>query len=230
MADIVFGSQDNDEIEDLLHAWTSHNIPHELPLPLEVYARHLVGLKPSSQRLRQLVIHAIGAIGYQVFEQVGVEGLFELLNHLNASVEHINAKEGWAVLLMDIIQSFEGIQHLPCLYWELLVELLILESQLLEGVTWSPHVMESLEGNQEWDKLECWMGIVWMVWPPEADSITEKDVQHVILSLFHQQPGAIQKLEQWIEQWGKSNGKVVPKSFQQGCEQVHIEVAQQIGL
>ena len=226
MVDIVFDSQDDGVIADLLHAWTSHNDSNEPPPLLDVYTRHLIGLRPSSQRLRRLVIRAVGSIGYQEFEQAGVEGFFELLDHLQASVEDMDGKEGWATLLLDIIQSPDGIRHLSHPYWESLVELSVLESQRLESVAWSPHIMASLESNGEWDRLEAWTGILWMVWPPEVGSTTEEDVRGAMLSLFRQQPGAIQKLEQWMEQWGERRGKPVPESFQQICEQARPEVAQ----
>ena len=225
MVDIVFNSQDNEVIADLLHAWTSHNDSNEPPPLLDVYTRHLIGLRPSSQRLRRLVIRAVGSIGYQEFEQAGVEGFFELLDHLQASVEDMDDKEGWAMLLLDIIQSPDGIRHLSHPYWESLVELSVLESQQLESVALSPHIMVSLESNREWDRLEAWTGILWMVWPPEVGSTTEEDVRGAMLSLFRQQPGVIQKLEQWMEQWSQKNGRKIPEAFQRICQQAQ-EVVQ----
>ena len=89
--------------------------------------------------------------------------------------------------------------------------------------------MESLEGDQEWGKLECWMGIVWMVWPPETGSTTEEDVLRVTLLLFCQRPGAIQKLERWMERWSGRSGKDVSESFRRACEQARLEPARQVG-
>jgi hypothetical protein len=75
--------------------------------------------------------------------------------------------------------------------------------------------MISLEAAGEWDKLECWMAFVWIVWPPEKGKTTEK----ITLSLFHQQPGVIHKLNQWMEGWSKRWSTEIPKSFQQVCNQ-----------
>ena len=231
MADIVFKSGDEEVIADLLHAWTSRSGSHKPPSSLNACARHIVGLQPSSPRLRRLVIRAVGLIGYQRFTQVGVERFLELLNRLSADIEDMDGDESWATFLLDAIQSSDGIQHLPYPYWELLTELLILEAQRLEAVAWSPCVMASLEDNQEWDqergKLECWMGIVWIAWPPETGSTAEGEVRGATLSLFRQRPGAVQKLEQWVERWSERSGKVVPESFRQACEQARHEATQQ---
>lgn len=110
-----------------------------------------------------------------------------------------------------------------------LVSLSILEPRWLEGVAWSPRIMTSLEGDQRWDKLESWMGIVWMVRPPGTGSATEADVLRVTLLLFHQRSGAIQKLERWMELWCEKHGKVAPESFRQVCKQARLEAAQRIG-
>ena len=65
-----------------------------------------------------------------------------------------------------------------------LVSLSISEPEWLEGVAWSPHTLKPLEGNQEWGKLEYWMGIVWMVWLLETCSTTEEDILCVTVLLF----------------------------------------------
>ena len=194
MVDTVFESQDDEVIADLLHVWTSHNDSNEPPPLLNLYAKYLIRLRPFSQRLRRLVIRAIGLIGYRGFERVGVEEFFKLLDLLQATVEDMDDKGGWAMLLLDTVQSSEGIQYLSYPYWELLAELSVSESRRLEGVALRLRVVQSLESNLEWDKLEAWMGIVWMVWPPETASTIEK-VRDVMLLLFRQRSGAIQKLE-----------------------------------
>ena len=229
MADVVFESGNEEAIADLLHAWTPHSDSHEPPPSLKMYARHLVGLRPASPRLRRLVIRAVGLIGYQGFAQV--EGFFTLLDQLSAGVEDMDGNGGqWAALLLDTIQSPDNIQHLPYPYWELLTELSILESQHLEGVTRSPDVVKYLEGGGHgWDKLECWMGIVWMAWLPETGSTAEGEVRVATLSLFRQRTGAVQKLERWMERWSGRCGKVVPQSFQQTCEQARNDAVQQAG-
>lgn len=106
------------------------------------------------------------------------------------------------------------------------MELVAYYSDELRDITYIPHIMLSLEDKQEWDKLECWITIVWMVWPPESGGTKEEDLKHVMLLLFYQQPGALQKLEEQMEKWSWE----IPESFQQICKQAHDEVAQQVTL
>ena len=216
MANIVFENGDDEAVADLLHVWTSYSRSHGPPTWLSICARHLISLQPSSLRLRQLVIRTIMSIGYQGFEQVGVEGFVGLLDHLQISIEDIDHKGDWVKLLLDAAQSSEGAQNLPHKYWETLVELAVSYPWLLEGGNnYSPHTMVSLEDAEEWEKLECWMGIVWMVWPPGCGKTTKEDLQHITLLLVHQRPGVIQKLGQWMERWSKRSSKDIPEAFQQ---------------
>ena len=221
MADIIFESADSEVIADLLHAWTSHSDSHE-PFPsLAMCVRHLVGLRPSSRRLRRLVIRAVGSIGYQKFEQAGLPRFFGLLDHLDASIEDVDDKEVWATLLLDIIRSSD--RHLSPPYWELLVELSLSGSLQSGGVAWDPAILTNLEASQEWGKLVCWMGIAWIVWPPESDVTPEGVLRDALLSLSRHRPGAIPKLEEWIERWSVSHGKAVPETFQRISGQARFE-------
>jgi len=171
---------------------------------------------------------AIGHIGYQQFEQVGVEGFVRLLNDLEVCEEDMDTRHVWADLILDTIQSSEGIQHLSHSYWELLVKLIVHWGwgyQLRAGM-YNPHIIISLQDAKEWDKLKCWICIVWIVWP--EDSETQDDLEHVMLSLFHQQPAALQKLEEWMKQWSQVHWwHKIPNSFQQICKQGHDKVTQQ---
>lgn len=222
MVDAVFESMDEEVISDLLHAWTSidsdGNGPYAL---LDMCAGHLVGLRPSSQRLRRLVIRAVELIGSQRFGQVGVEESVELLDALRVGVEDIDDGTQWAALLLDTIQHPEGIQCLSYPYWELLVELSIPVPRLPRYTAWASRIMNSLEDAEEWDKLGCWMGVIWMA------GITTEDLERVTLLLFRQRPCAIETLEQWMERWSKSHNRVVPKAFHQICEKARLEATQQ---
>ena len=221
MAEIVLESGDTEAIADLLHAWISQIRTPRPPTFLKMCAEYLINLcsiQPFPPRLQQLIIRSITFIGYQAFEEVGVEGLIELLNGLHAGVEEIKDTMDWGSLLLDILQSSNGIQHLSHEYWELLVELAISWSPFLDHCTYNPHTMVFLEAAEEWGKLECWMGVVWMVWSPEGGRTTEKDLEHVTLSLCCKKPGAIQKFKQWMEQWRKSHyWHTIPESFHQIC-------------
>ena len=147
------------------------------------------------------IIHAVGLVGYQEFEQAKVEGFIRLLNDLQVCTKDLDNEFGWARLLLDIIKTSKGIQHLPYSYWELLAELAAYLSDELGADIYSPQIIMSLQNAKEWDKLRCWVSAVWLVWPPKGGQTTEGDLKHVMLSLSHQQPGVIQKLEEQMEQW-----------------------------
>jgi len=234
LVDIVFHSGESETIADFLCAWTLSSGSHQQHPSLQMCAEHLVGLchlQSFSPRLRKLVIHSIGLIGYQGFEQVGIEEFIRLLDGLHVcttDVTDVYSRDQWARLLLDAIQSSEGIQCVSHQYWELFVELVALQPQLLGDNICSPHIMTALEDANEWKKLECWMGVLWITLPLGDEM--EEELKHVTLSLFHQQPNAIQKLERWVEQalehiptpWEHKC-----KSLQQICQQAHSVAAWQ---
>jgi len=229
LANVVFRSQRSEAIADLLYAWTTRSHSRApAHMLLGTYAEHLVGLHdlaPFSPRLRRLVVRSVELIGYEGFERVGVKRFIELLNNLHVTVEDMDSKTNWANLLMNTFQSLEGAQHLSHWYWELLVELTMLDSwRLSRDPTYSPQITISLTEAQEWSKLECWMGTVWMLWPPEAGGIAEEDISRTMLLLFRQRPGAAQKLEQWMGRWSQECVGDIPESFQRICKQAHEEV------
>ena len=232
MATIVFASGDSEAIGDLLQAWMPGDESHQLYTSLGMCAEPLVGLRhlrPFSSRLRQLAIRAVGSIGYREFEQVGVEGFVGLLSDLNISIGDTIDRAKWTRLLLDTIQSSEGIRRLPYSYWELLVELAFLGPWGLQYSAYSADSTRYLEGAEEWEKLGCWVGVVWMAWPPEDDMPTEGDLEDAMLLLFRKRPDAIQKLEQWMKQ--RSNrSQYTPGSFQRICERTRRESTGQNAL
>ena len=246
LVDVVFKSKDSEAIADLLHAWTTEGDFH-LPADalLGICTGNLVGLHnlvPFSSRLRRLVICSVEVIGYKGFEEVGVERFVELLNHLHVGVDDTDDKHRWMQLLTDTIRSPEGARHLADHSWRLLVEIVIPEQKRQEEWAWrwwrelgqewgrewmrgpkwrpaySPHVMGSLLEGQEWDKLEYWLGVVWMLWPPETDETTER-LESAMVALFQHRPTTVQKLAQWMERWNKSCGEDIPKLFRRICEE-----------
>ena len=230
LIDVVFKSQESEVIADLLHAWTMESGSYKPAYALLGFcAGRLVGLHnlvPFSPRLRRLVIRSVELIGCNGFERVGVERFIESLNHLHVTVEDIDSGVDWAKFLLYTIQSFGLTHHVSHWCWELLAELAVLESQRLElDLARTLHIMTSLKEAKEWSKLECWMGIVWMLLPREANAMAEGDLGHSMLLLFHQRPEAVQKLEQWMERWGRGHFNHVPDSFQQICKQA-LEAAQ----
>ena len=218
LADVVFESGDGEAIADLLHAWTVGDWYREP-------ARALLGtctgrlidlhnLVPFSSRLRRLVIHSVKGIGYGGFEGVGVERFLKLLDYLHVTVDDMDSRFTWVNLLLDIVQSPEGIRHLSHWYWELLMEI----SKSLGCRAYNPQIAISLTEAQEWDKLECWVRTVWIMWPPGPGRTTEEYLQRLMLPLFRQRPDFVQKLGQWMEQWSKKWDREVPECFRRTCQ------------
>jgi len=251
LVDVVFKSQESESIADLLHAWTAKRKYQKWALDLLGFCpAHLVGLHdlvPFSPRLRRLAIRSIEQIGYKGFEGEGAERFIGLLNHLHITVEDMDEKKNWGRLLLDTIQSSEGTQHLSHRYWKFLAEFTASE-YLLEPTPMDPlmgqgtpsnsrhlrldpahslHLITFLTEAKEWSKLECWVGIVWMLLPEELDP-EEGDLGHSMTLLFRQQPGAAQKLKQWMEKWSRGAGKDIPDSFKQVHKKAH-EAAQRDG-
>ena len=229
LVDVVFESRESEVIADLLRAWTTgcafHEHPDEL---LSSCAGRLVSLHlvPFSSRLRRLTIRSVELVGYKGFEGVGVERFVELLNHLHVTAEDMDFKSQRAELLLETFQTPEGAQRLSDRYLELLVELTISLSQApRDPPTYNPQITKYLVEAQEWSKLEYWMGIVWMTWPPGAGGDTEEGLDDSTLLLFRQRPEAVQKLEQWMEQCYETHGNDIPEPFKQICKQAH-EAAQ----
>ena len=233
LAPIVFRSADGEAIADLLHAWTSVSNYHYRYPSLKICAEHLIGLhnlQPFSPRLRYHIITVVEIIGYQPFEQAGIDEFIRLLDILEVHASDIREHYTWAKLLLDVCQSPAKVHHLSHSYWEWLIDLASSWSfQLAHRATYNPHTIASLEGSREWDKLKCWLCVVWMVFPP-GDQMTEENLKQVMLSLSYQQPGAIQELERQLEKYEERRGIGIPESFQQICKKVYGERSQQAEL
>jgi len=230
LVDVVFKSEDNEAIADLLQAWTAKDILDDndpLYTLLGTCVDHLVGLQnvvPFTPRLRQLVIRSVELIGYEGFKEGGAERFIGLLDHLHVGVDDVHGCYKWISILLDVIQSPEGARRLSIQHWGLLVELTISVWWRYGHSVYSPQVTKTLLEAQEWDRLECWIGIVWIEWPPQADAM-EEDLEHAMVALFRQRPDAVQQITQQItrriERWGELHGEEVPVAFKRICEQQH---------
>jgi len=152
------------------------------------------------------------------------------LDHLHITVGDVDVGVGWMSILLGVIQSPEGAQRLSHWYWELLVELIVslpwcLGSKVTRGLS----VAESLVEAQEWDKLKCWIGVVWMSLP-RVEGRPEEDLENPMVLLFRQRPGAAQKLGKWIERWSQHWSTGILGRFEQTCKRAHEEAQRQVAL
>ena len=225
----VFKSNRHEAIEDLLCALVMHCSGEPAIKSFGFCKWYIVDLlngsvtAPISPRLLQLIIRSIGLIGYRGFEEVRPGQTVELLNHLRIGVGDIPWPSSLTSMLMEAIKSAKAPQSLAIQVWESLARSAIFRSRTLMSVTtYDPHVTDFLLDAQEWEKLECWLGIVWMTWLSETDDVTE-EVKHATNLLFRQKPAAVQKHTQWMEEWSGLEKKPIPGTFQQICEQARQE-------
>ena len=233
LVDVVFESQKSEAIADLLHAWT---LEYDFSGPgdtlVAIYTWLLIGLRelvPFSPRLRRFVVRFVEIAEYKEFKGAGVGKFIELLDHLRVTVKDTEVKVRWMSLLFDVIRSSEGAQHLSYWYWELLVELAISEPRWLISRFYHPTTTKSLIEAQEWGKLECWIGIVWMS-SSGAEDRAEEDLENLMALLFRQRPDAVQKLEEWIERWSQKYKTDIPELFERTCKRAHEEAQRQVAL
>ena len=57
-----------------------------------------------------------------------------------------------------------------------------------------PRIMVALQDTQEWDKLVCWICVIWIASPPYPDGIS-RNLEDGMLLLFRQRPDSIQSLK-----------------------------------
>ena len=170
------------------------------------------------RELQEIFTICVGRTGLGALEKVGKGRFVDLLNRLRIDIKCLRSDSGtWATVLLEIIRSPEDARNLAVQSWELLADLASAPHWL--NATYSPDVTASLLKAKEWDKLECWMGFLWMAWPPEAGNVVE-GLGDTTKFLFQQRPGAVHKLTQWMERWSKNRYRDVPETFKQICDEL----------
>ena len=196
MVDIIFNSGDGEIIGDFLcacNAFHSSLIMRNLCAKYLIRLQHLASISP---RLRLLIIHSVVFTEIQQLKQIGLEEFSMLLDHLNIRLDDLISPAARLKFFIHVIQSPEGRRTLHQRYLEMMVEIAITGAELEDRIDGLP-VMTLLEGEEEWDILEYWVGLVWVVHRPRTNRISQ-DLGRVTLSLFRQRPSAVQKLERWL--------------------------------
>jgi len=57
--------------------------------------------------------------------------------------------------------------------------------------------MKSFEEAGDWERLEVWVGMMWILELPE-EGIEVEEVERATRTLFYKRPGAIQTVEEWV--------------------------------
>ena len=222
--EIVLQWGDSERIEDLLCA--SLMVDPSGQLTFNMYAKYIIdhGAKgPFSPRVQKIFISCAERINFGTLEEAKKERFVEVLNHLCIGVKDLGNRRQWITGLLEIIKSPNGVHKLAISSWELLT-ILAIQNSWIFGDVYSPDVTTSLLVAEEWDKFKCWIGVAWIVQADKPDNITE-DLKHATAMLFHHQPGAVQKLLQWMKQWSEQGWRrKIPNSLhqihQQACEEI----------
>lgn len=170
MIDVVFSTGNVDTIADALYVWTLGDTPQLRFHSLSTCAEHLVDLADweFSSRLRRMTIRAIECIGYQEFERVVVVKLVRLLNKLKIEVHEMEWRSRWTLFLLNVLRSQQGQQNLSSNYWQDVVSMAVQHG--LFGLCLGPsdfEIMRSFVETGDWEKLEVWIGLMWVLELPE---------------------------------------------------------------
>lgn len=197
MFEDAFASEDDDVVADAVSVW----VVDPLVTPSGSCTRRLVQLtergRPFSPRLRRMIVHAIQ--GHWLMELEAAESeLVLLLNNLEVDVEDVDdtvSKLYWVSLLVGVLHSPAGREHLSSHYWLLLGSLISMGARLPQR---SPgldiEIMRSLEDIEDWEKLEAWLLTVWGS-SYTGDTVPMQDVERATLKLFMQRQNAVQRFE-----------------------------------
>lgn len=222
MVKLVFTFGDHETVADALCAWISvEDIGHCVQLlnpcvePLVAKLVHAADAE-IPPRLRRAIIHAINLIDF--VERVGIEWLTALLVLLEVGIDDImDARDHWTSLILRIILSEVGRGHMSLWYWELLVKLVGGSSKELPALS-NKAVLDSLLEKEEWEKLACWLGVVWCMRSPSAGGLPVEVVTNATAALLNQIPTALQGLEELVADSAEGSfGRMHEDAFEQVC-------------
>jgi hypothetical protein len=229
MLDYIFAGEDDDLIADVMYVWISDqsailpgSCTHRL---LKLTERG----RPFSPRLRWTIIHAVPWLWEPELEAAGLE-FVHLLHHLEVGVGDVDDAEGWILLLIYVLYSPVGQEHLSSHYWLLLGDLVSMTPPLDLG---SEHdkdmeIMKSLEEAQDWEKLEMWMLFIWNSEDDHRIPIPIRDIKQATLTLFQQRSSAMLRFKDLHDKctqpsYPETLFKSCEDEFQWICNQVQTE-------
>jgi hypothetical protein len=226
MLDTIFTRGDDDAIADAVCV----EIVDGFATRFGSWLRRLIKLterdRPLSPRLRWTILHFVRQLGYHALRSAELEFVC-LLNNLEVSVgEAGDAGRAWVSLLVCVLFTPMGQGRLSPHYWLMLGNLVSMFPRSYRARDRQAEVMKSLEGTQDWEKLETWMLVVWWsVYCPNSAPI--QDIERATLTLFQQRPSAIPRFEGLLEDRTEFD---IPPSFnthkgilQRVCNHARVE-------
>jgi hypothetical protein len=195
MLDAIFARGDDDVIADAVYAWI---VDWEIT-PSGSCTRRLLKLteggRTFSPRLRQTIVRAIRGLWWPELEAAELEFVC-LLNYLEVGMD--DADNGWLPLLICVLLTPMGQEHLSSYYWLFVGNLISVSPETHSAEDRQIEIMKSLEEAQDWEKLETWMLIVW--WSAYySGPVPIQDIERATLTLFQRRPSAILKFEDLLE-------------------------------
>lgn len=233
MIDIVFSTKDPDVIADALCAWTLSDIL-QLHFPsLGACVDRFADLADMEipPRLRRMVIRSIESLGHPEFD--GIAGLVPLLNRLEVEAHEIEWGSRWTRFLLSVFRSSLGRQCLSSHYWQRIVpmsmrpglfDLCLLPSDL--------EAMRSFEELGDWEKLEVWIGLMWILELPEG-GINVEEVGQVTRTLFRNRPSALRTVHEWALGASEDVDSLYSRhgdTFRTVCDQAREEIERERSL
>ena len=114
----ILKSNNSEAIEDL--AWASFTIDRSGLSWLKTLADHVINLDEGGTEhfppsLRRPFIYCVEWVGLDALEDVGSQIFVKLLNRLRICVEDLEVLyrvDKWAAIILEIIRSAKGVQHL----------------------------------------------------------------------------------------------------------------------
>ena len=221
MVELVFKRGDYETVADALCLWLSvednDRCTQFLGLCVELLAELAQADKEFPPRLKKAIIRAIHLIDF--IERVGVERFTLLLVRLKVTINDVlDERDHWISLLSRIIASKEGREQLPPQYWDLLVKLVRGSSGELPSL-YDEAVLHSLVEKEEWEKLVCWLGVVWSMRPPCTDGLPVETIAKATALLLKHDPTAAKRLKELVmDSVQGSFGRMHRDTFKEVCD------------
>jgi len=239
MFEVAFSSNDDEVIADAVRTWIVNSDCTPAGLLVGYFSERVESTRPFSPRLRQMVIRAICRTRSSELIMSALETV-RLLDRIEPDVDDVEDERGWINLLVGVIRSPVGFNNLSHHYWRLLGELTLTMHAAVgpDRVDVRDHgghavavrdmeVMRSLEEAEDLEKLEVWMGILWLLlWPtflgpglvsnvPTPEPM--ECIEQATLKLSLRQPSALQRFERLHSMYGHT------KSLRRICKRARAE-------
>jgi hypothetical protein len=187
----VFSNEDDESIADAATVWVIGGDRTPPGSFVCYFAERMERSTPFSPRLRQVAIRVIERFWCSELEASELE-IVRLLDRLGVDVEDMVEKYTWAQLLVGVIRLPAGLESLSSHYWRLLVKLAQAVRYVVYFTPRDVEMMRLLEEAGDWERLEDWTVVIWLLSP--QDNLKE-DVKQVTLKLLLQRPSALARLE-----------------------------------